>query len=70
MRYSFSKCFLASFKGAENVFSNKSLLLIKDDEGLRVSSIILFILLLDSLADKIVILSTKFLNSLTLPGQS
>ena len=39
------------------------------EDGLKISSIILFILDFVSFADKIVILSTKFLNSLTFPGQ-
>ena len=40
-----------------------------DDEEFKISSINLFIFSWLSLADKIVILSTKFLNSLTFPGQ-
>ena len=39
------------------------------DEGFNISSIIWLILFLLSFDDKIVILSTKFLNSLTFPGQ-
>ena len=39
------------------------------DDGLSTSSITLLIFCLLSFDDKIVILSTKFLNSLTFPGQ-
>ena len=39
------------------------------DDGAKISSIVRFIFSFESLDDKIVILSTKFLNSLTLPGQ-
>ena len=40
-----------------------------DEEDDKISFINLFIFSLLSLADKIVTLSTKFLNSLTFPGQ-
>ena len=40
------------------------------DDGFNISSINLLIFDLVSLAERMVILSTKFLNSLTLPGQS
>ena len=40
------------------------------EDGFKISSISLLISDLDSLADKIVILSTKLRSSLTLPGQS
>ena len=69
VKYSFSKCFLASFKGDEKDFSIKFLFWYEDD-GFRISSISLLILDCVSLDERIVILSTKFLNSLTLPGQS
>ena len=39
------------------------------DEGFKISFINLLIFSLLSFADKIVTLSTKFLNSLTFPGQ-
>ena len=68
VKYSFSKYSRASFNGDKKdcfkiFFSNANF-----DEGFKTSSIILFIFSLLSFADKIVIRSTKFLNSRTLPG--
>ena len=68
-RYSFSKFSLASFKGASKDFSKISLSLLIFDDEFKISLTNLFIFSLLSFDDNIVILSTKFLNSLTLPGQ-
>ena len=54
----------------ENDFSKIFLLVKILDDGFKISSINLLIFSLLSLDDKIVILSIKFLNSLTFPGQS
>ena len=63
-RYSFSKCLRASFNGDVKDFSKISLFVKEDDEGLRISSINLLIFALTLFVDNIVILSTRFLNSL------
>ena len=47
IKYSFSKYSLASFKGDEKDFSNKSLFLSLNEEGFNMSLISLFILFLE-----------------------
>ena len=68
-KYSLSKFSLASFKGAwkdwDKIFCSSKIFY----DGFSISSINWLIFSLLSLDDKIVILSIKFLNSLTLPGQ-
>ena len=59
----------ASLRGEENDLSKIYLLFSIEVEGTNISSIILLIFSFDSFEERIVILSTKFLNSLTFPGQ-
>ena len=68
VKYSFSKSSLASFSDPENVFSF-NLCSFSIDEVDKISSTNLSIFFWVSSIDNIDILSTKFLNSLTLPGQ-
>jgi len=67
IKYSFSKLSLASLRGIESVSVTEKLSSTDFDKD---SLIILIILSSSSPGDKIAIRSIRFLNSLTLPGQS
>ena len=66
-KYSFSKLSLASLRGIDKVSVIEKLSFIDFDKD---SLMIVMIFSLLSPGDKIAILSIKFLNSLTFPGQS
>ena len=68
VKYVFSKFSLASFKGKEKLFSDISILLL--ETFFNDSFIIMLMFSFFSFGDNIAILSTKFLSSLTFPGQS
>ena len=66
VKYSFSKFSLASFNGTDKeFFDDKSLV-----SGVFNDSLMIFDILSGVSGESIAILSIKFLNSLTLPGQS
>ena len=67
IKYSFSKLSLASLRGTDNVSVIEKL---SSTDLESDSFIILIIFSLSSPGESIAILSIKFLNSLTLPGQS
>ena len=66
VKYSFSKFSLASFNGIDKEFSDGVVLI----SGVFKDSLIIFEILSLLSGESIAILSIKFLNSLTLPGQS
>ena len=66
VKYSFSKFSLASFNGIDKEFSDEVFLI----SGVLRDSLIIFEILSLLSGESIAILSIKFLNSLTLPGQS
>ena len=66
VKYSFSKFSLASFNGMDKEVSEGVFLI----SGVFRDSLIIFEILSELSGESIAILSIKFLNSLTLPGQS
>ena len=66
VKYSFSNFSLASFNGIDKEFSEVVFLI----SGVFRDSLIIFEIFSSLSGESIAILSIKFLNSLTLPGQS